>query len=1325
MINTDLGNLFSGTAEALWQIGKDKDSVAWSKIVKMHSAGMLNTAKGVLGDHFLAEDAVQNAFLQIRDLSAEYFRRENGENSIGVFSHQKDNTIFKNDFAARNWIIRITYFVAKDMKKSRVASKEREKVFTKNWIHERESRPVSDQEVLGILQAEIEKLPEDLRLPLVLRFHCDMNFNQIGLELGLAVHVIRKRVENGIEILKEKVSVILGSSMPAISVEGLLSNVFSLNASVSDSLSKNCIDLLDKPALLKSLLIPENKLLLQSSKFIVKGLVMLKILAIFVVLIGTASVVVNSISSNESKSISQDGQASLSTKEDSLKKGNSIDSEITKTDHGMGQTDNIINKLEGENAILSDAISEKASPIAETKKDDFNINEILPYFSDKAMVAIILPDLSGSFNRFSNSNMSKFYADPLVNFFGKFPLIVKSFLNIDAPQFTSDIVKILLEKAIDSFHCLGAQYSEDINAKTSSFFVVGLLKNEEVQKFELLLQSLKPFQIETKKNKKGFDVITYQFAKDQTKFELIKQQNKVFFGVAGGIWLNDLENNVISDSLNKKIFKSDIYWRSNVISLMEKQFSRPSESLPKIIDVLNKLLTMELAGNIEGEFFIQKTKILHKVFVPMKRAHQYAFSEVLVVKNITAEMLKQIPIDRKAFLCLNIDLQKSWANYNGFMEYFFNTAVTVGGEGYVGWKSDYTEELPKTEEICQALFQMSISMLMERCLSGEIVSWVAIEPLPVQTIKLGVKEPEYALKLIQGLEPIWGKDSGVKINLIGKYITIVMPVSKDLINTSHQKTPEEKLSGSLVESDILNKNFISWSDTNFTVNHSILFLFFNLFSQGQEEIGGDRLEDNDLLRIFLNAVKCSATSFVLTRTGLNLEFEGFDDFVQLLIGGGLLDKRHKVKNDSIAIYTEIKGNIIENGKPSEYIASKGNLLNGQKTGRWIFYNHKGVVTDEGEFKNNKEIGVWKKTDWMGNVGEGEMVDGLQTGQWKILHYQWKNPSYGEMKLGKKVGVWKAYHNKNNKLAEEGEYVDDKKVGTWVHFHNNGLKEFEEKYNVNGLLDGERITWDEQGNILSTETYKNGQLNGFKKNYVNQKLVSEEEAEDGHKLWSKNYFHENSNLKAEYRFDKVNAMEIFKEFYTNGQLKLSTQNIVFMKDGKREYKNPMPTGEWVAWYEKNVIKMSGAFDKTGTGKMKIFYENSEKCTEYNLVNGLLDGKAEGWYDNGNLFFTGGYRQSKLNGKWVVYYFNGNKKVEVEFKDGVISSDLKIWNKNGEIKEDLPFSLAEALVNKTKLREYESKLRVFYEFHFFYSFWDSEDIPHLMETIKRENSDSLNK
>lgn len=1327
MINTDLENMFSGTAEALWQLGKDKSSSAWTKIVKMHSVGMLNTAKGILGDHFLAEDAVQNSFLQIRDLSAEYFRRENGENSIGKLSHQRENTIFKNDFAARSWIIRITYFVAKDMKKSRNASKERENFFTQNWVLEKEIRSVPDQELLEILQAEIEKLPEDLRLPVVLRFHCEMNFNQVGNELGLAVHVIRQRIQKAIEVLHAKISAIVGSSMSTLGIESLLNKALLLNTGVTETFFKNCVGLLDKPALAKMQLIPESNLLLQSSKFMVKGLVMLKILAILVVLVGTASVVVNSISSKEDKNLKQNDHSVLLAKENKLKIKNYGETENSIADQKIKPTVDTEGKLKNDSSTLSDAKSEPASPISETKKNDFKYKEILPYFSDKAMFALIIPDLDTSTYRYNNSTVSHFYSDPSVNVFGRIPLILKSFFSMETQPFSGELIKTILEKAKESFHCLGAQYSENLYENSSSFFIVGLLKNEEKSNFELFLQTIKPFQIETRKNKKGVEIITYQFAKDNTKFELIKQKNMVFWGNAGGKWLNNIENNNLSNTLNDKIITSDLYWRVNLISLMEKQYSRfPTDYTAELIKAYKEMLSIEIPGNIEGELYLQKTKISHKVFLPTKRTHPYAANDILVAKNITSEMIKKIPLDRRSFFCLNIDLQKSWGNYNAFMDYFFNKLVSIGGENFTNWKVEYLDELAKTDELCQNIIQMNINSLMEKCLSGEIISWVVTEPVPLQTVSIGVKDPELALKLKNGLEGIWGKDSGVKINYSGSYIDIILPVRKNSFFQDYQKSTENK-SATIIESEIVNKNLVSWSDSSFFANHSLKLPIFNITNQNSNNI--ETHEDNDLLRLFINSVKSNATSIVITKNGVHLEFDGFDDCIQWVICSILLDKRNKIKNESIPIYTEIKGHLVSNGKPSEYIASKGYLLNEQKTGHWKFYNYKGEITDEGEFKNNKEIGIWKKTDWMGNIGEGEMIDGLQTGQWKFLHYHWKNPSYGEMKLGKKVGIWKAYHNKNNKLAEEGEYVDDKKVGTWIHYHDNGEKEFEEKYNENGLLDGERITWDEQGNILSTETLKNGQLNGFRRNFINQKLVGEEEASDGERLWSKTYFRENLNIKSEFNFDKNKAMEFIKEYHLSGQLKLSRQSLVLMKDGKREHKFPIPVGEWKEWYENNVVKMSGEFDNSGTGTHNWFYKNSDKCAEFNTVNGLLDGKAEGWYDNGNLFFSGGYKKGKINGLWKIYFANGNKEIEVEFKDGVISSALKIWGKNGEIKENLPFSLAEAMVNKSKLREYERKLKENYDINLLYNYdyrnYLGHDFPHNMDFIKRENSDAPKK
>lgn len=1323
MINTDLGNLFSGTAKALWLLGKEKDSAAWSMIVKMHSSGMLHAAKGVLGDHFLAEDAVQNAFLQIRDLSAEYFRRENDKSSLGILGHQKENTIFKNDFAARNWIIRITYFVAKDMRKSRIASKDREKVYTQNWLEERKNESGNNQEVLLMLQGEIEKLPDELRLPIVLRFHCDMNFNQVSSELGLAVHVIRQRVQKGIEVLQSKLSAIIGSSMTVIGVESLLKNVYLLNESVADSLFRNCTELLDKPALTKSQLLLENKLLLQSSNFMVKGLVMLKVFVVLLVLMGTATIVVNSISSNEVNGIKKENQNTHLVEENATNNKISNKAELSKTDKSSEPVGNEKNNLAGENAKIVEAQSANGSPVADTKNNNFDINEILPYFSDKAIFTIILPDVSGSANRFSSSIVSKFYADPSVNLFGKFPLILKSKFNIDIQPFTGEMIKVIFEKTIDTFHCLGAQYSEDLNAKTHSFFIVGLLKKEEEPKFELLLQALKPFQKESKKNKLGFDVITYQFSKDKAKYELIKKQNKIIFGNADGIWVNNLENIIIADSFKKESFKADLYWKINLLSTFEMRYNEEPESIPQDVRIIKEILKNEFKENIVGELYILNSKITHKVSIPMKRSHQYSANEILVTKNITSEMLKQIPMDRNAFVCLNIDLQKSWAKYNGFIEHFFTQAIAIGGERFEKIKGDYAEEFGKIDEMCQGIFQMNLDSLMEKCLTGEIVCWVASNPMPLQTIKVGIKDPECALKMIKGLEAIWGKNSGVQISLNGKYISIVLPVSKDLMNQDVQKSMEEKSSYSLTESGILNKNFVSWSETSFSANHSMRLLLFNLFSQSQKVKNEDAPDDKDSLRLFLDSVKSNSTSFSLNNNGLNLEFENLDDMVQLLIGSSLFDKQFKVQNDSKAVYTQKEGIFYINNNPQSYIESKGYLLNGQKTGHWIFYNFKSEVIGEGEFRNDKETGFWKKTDWMGNIGEGEMVDGFQTGQWKIIDRFWKSPSYGEMKLGKKVGVWKSYHNKNKKLAEEGEYVDDKKVGVWYHYHDNGAKEFEENYK-DGLLEGERTTWDEQGNITSTGTYKKGQLNGLRKEFVNQKLVAEEEAEDGNKTWSKTYFNENSNIKSEYHFDKIKAMEFFKEYHLNGQLKLSKQNIVLMKNGKREYKNPIPTGEWQEWHENNTKKMVGVFDNEGTGQKTYFYENGIKCAEYYFEKGLHMGKAAGWYDNGNPFFLGYYQKDLVDKQWTFWYVDGKKKAEGEFSAGSISSNWKFWDKKGELIEELKYEKIDVILDKKKSREYEMKLRnLVKEFSYFNRPSHAFSIVDDMSWIKKDNSEEV--
>ena len=53
-------------------------------------------------------------------------------------------------------------------------------------------------------------------------------------------------------------------------------------------------------------------------------------------------------------------------------------------------------------------------------------------------------------------------------------------------------------------------------------------------------------------------------------------------------------------------------------------------------------------------------------------------------------------------------------------------------------------------------------------------------------------------------------------------------------------------------------------------------------------------------------------------------------------------------------------------------------------------------------------------------------------------------------------------HKNGQRAVEATFKDGKPVGKWVEWHKNGQEKLQVNYNQNGMIEGKRIEWDENG-----------------------------------------------------------------------------------------------------------------------------------------------------------------------------------------------------------------------------------------------------------------------
>lgn len=186
--------------------------------------------------------------------------------------------------------------------------------------------------------------------------------------------------------------------------------------------------------------------------------------------------------------------------------------------------------------------------------------------------------------------------------------------------------------------------------------------------------------------------------------------------------------------------------------------------------------------------------------------------------------------------------------------------------------------------------------------------------------------------------------------------------------------------------------------------------------------------------------------------------------------------------------------------------------------------------------------------------------------------------------GKKQGYWKKRDEKTNHLIYEGKFKDDQPIGTFKYyhindsvraiiyfkegsktshaklFHMNGKRMAEGKYVGREIKDSVWTYYDENGQLLSRETYLNGKKNG--KSFV--------------------YF-PNGDISEERNFKNGLEEGSYKEYFEKNSMRAQGTYLNGEKEGKFTYyfpnhvevaagyfKNGHKNGPWIYRSEKGVI-----------------------------------------------------------------------------------------------------------------------------------------------------------
>lgn len=201
---------------------------------------------------------------------------------------------------------------------------------------------------------------------------------------------------------------------------------------------------------------------------------------------------------------------------------------------------------------------------------------------------------------------------------------------------------------------------------------------------------------------------------------------------------------------------------------------------------------------------------------------------------------------------------------------------------------------------------------------------------------------------------------------------------------------------------------------------------------------------------------------------------------------------------------------------------------GMKQGAWVkYYTDSNIPIYKGNFKDDHPVGEFRYYYPSGNVKA-------------ILQNESLHKCY----------AW--YYFENQKVMSHGLYIDMKKDSIWENYNNQGLLISKESYKDN-VLNGLKNTFYIESQIesgelqlFSTETYKDSLLNGSYQLFFSTGIVREKGTYVlGKRIGTKETFHTNGAKAgySKYKEDKLHGYtfafdeegnEIDKNFYLKGE-----------------------------------------------------------------------------------------------------------------------------------------------------------------------------------------------
>lgn len=280
---------------------------------------------------------------------------------------------------------------------------------------------------------------------------------------------------------------------------------------------------------------------------------------------------------------------------------------------------------------------------------------------------------------------------------------------------------------------------------------------------------------------------------------------------------------------------------------------------------------------------------------------------------------------------------------------------------------------------------------------------------------------------------------------------------------------------------------------------------------------------------------------------------------------------------------------------------------------------------------------------------------LLTGTFKVATSY--NGKYAEITLleGKLAGVRKDY-NQNGELVKEENYKDGFLEGKVTHYFRNGVVKREEFY-VKSIIDGTCTSYNFKGEEIAKEHYKKGvkvgkwiakhKKFGGTEYHVHTKQYDEQGKPKG--IWKE--VDENGDPVWIKKYKTPNHYEK-QEYFSNGKKK---------KEFSR--KNNKLIGVYEEYYDTGILKNKQVYkDGKSTFKQNNYDDGTTKFIG-NYKNRKSHGEHVHYDNDGVITMKGSYDNSKRIGEWIIV--SRGIKTIVNYKKGKKNGKEKVYNSKGKL------------------------------------------------------------